>query len=354
MPLFWQEGDALFVYAHGYVSPTEPVGIPEDQMSIGGVSIDTIVNLLGYAFATTSYSTNGLAVQAGVGDLLDLVDIFVATKGTPGTVLLVGVSEGGLITALSVEQHPEVYDGGLAMCGPYGDFRYQVNYLGDFRAVFDYFFPGLMPGDPTDIPQWLMDTWDSHYATTIQPEIVDPANAGKVDQLLAVTGAAYDSADPATREETIERLLWYNVFATNDAVDKLGGQPFDNLDRVYSGSEDDAQLNLDIQRVGADPAALAEIEAQYQTTGQLTVPQVTLHTTADYLVPYWHARRYRGKTMHADNIALHEHRISEGYGHCTFTFTEVLDAFSRLVAMVDNPPPYRPVQRAYLPLVIVP
>jgi pimeloyl-ACP methyl ester carboxylesterase len=352
MPLLIPWNGDLFVYAHGYVSPTEPVGIPEDQMGLGGLSIDLIVNTLGYGFVTTSYSTNGLAVVPAMDDLLDVVDLFAAQVGTPDRIFLVGVSEGGLITSLSVEQHTEVYDGGLALCGPYGDFRYQVNYLGDFRAVFDYFFPGLMPGDPTDIPQWLMDTWDHYYATTIQPEILDPANAGKVDQLLAVTGAAYDAANPATREETVARLLWYNVFATNDAINKLGGQPFDNLARVYKGSEDDEQLNLGIQRVGADPAALAEIEAHYQTTGQLSVPVVTLHTTDDHLVPYWHALRYRGKTTHADNIALHEHRTSEGYGHCTFTLYEALNAFFQLVAMVDDPPPYRPAHRSYLSWVV--
>lgn len=352
MPAIVPWNGDLFVYAHGYVSPTEPVGIPEDQMGLGGLSIDLIVNALGYGFVTTSYSTNGLAVVPAIEDLLDVVDIFAATKGAPDRVFLVGVSEGGLITALSVEQHSDVYDGGLAMCGPYGDFAYQVNYLGDFRAVFDYFFPGLMPGDPTDIPGWLMDTWDSYYAATIRPEIEDLANAGKVDQLLAVTGAAFDPADPATREETIERLLWYNVFATNDAIDRLGGQPFDNVDRAYSGSDDDAQLNLGVQRVGADAAALAEIEAHYQTSGQLSVPVVTLHTTGDYLVPYWHARRYRGKTLHADNLALHEHRTAEGYGHCTFTLVEALGAFLRLVEMVDDPPPYRPVQRSFLPWAV--
>ena len=36
------------------------------------------------------------------------------------------------------------------MCGPVGDFAYQVDHIGDFRAVFDYFFPGLMAGQGLD------------------------------------------------------------------------------------------------------------------------------------------------------------------------------------------------------------
>ena len=81
------------------------------------------------------------------------------------------------------------------------------------------------------------------------------------------------------------------------------------------------------------------------------MPLVTLHTTGAPLVPYWHAILYRSKTMHADNLALHEHLTAERYGHCNFEAAEVLDAFNRLVDMVTNPPPYRPVNRSFLPLV---
>ena len=353
MPFFPPWNGDLVVFAHGYVSPTEPVGIPENQMTLpGGITLADIANSLGYAFATTSYSTNGLAVLEGIADLVDLVDIFTAAKGTPDTVYLIGGSEGGLITTLAVERHPDVFDGGLAMCGPYGDFGYQINHFGDFRVVFDYLFPGLIPGSPIDIPDWLMEQWDTHYETTIKPEIEDPANASLVEQLLSVTDAAYDAEDPSTKEGTIQGLLWYNVFATNDGMDKLGGQPFGNQDRVYAGSDDDAQLNQGVQRFSADQVALDEIAANYQTTGHLSVPLVTLHTTGDPLVPYWHTTLYRGKTIAADNIALHEHLEADRYGHCSFTPTEVLYAFTSLVNMVDDPPPYQPVSRSFLPLIM--
>lgn len=354
MPTFPSWNGDLLVYAHGYVSPTEPVGIPEDQLTLpDGTSIAEAANLMGFAFATTSYSTNGLAVLEGIADLVDLVDIFTVEKGTPNKVYLVGVSEGGLITTLAVEQHPDVFDGGLAMCGPYGDFGDQINYFGDFRVVFDYFFPGLMPGSPVDIPDDLIETWESeYYTTTIKPAIEDPANASLIGQLLNVANAPYDSADPSTKENTIERLLWYNVFATNDAIDKLGGQPFDNQDQVYTGSDDDAQLNQGVQRFSADQAALDEVAANYQTTGELGVPLVTLHTIGDPVVPYWHATRYRSKTIIADNIALHEHFEVDRYGHCSFESDEVLYAFSRMVDMVNNPPQYQPVNRLFLPLIM--
>jgi hypothetical protein len=346
----------LVVYAHGYVRPTEPVGIPEDQMILPGtgLSVSDIVTTLGYGFATTSYSTNGLAVRQGQADLADVVDIFTKEKGAPGRVYLVGVSEGGLITVLSVEGQPKVFDGGLAMCGPYGDFAYQINYMGDMRAVFDYFFPGLIPGSAVEIPEWLVTGWDAYYAASVLPELQKPSNSSKVNQLLRVTQTPYDPAQPDAWEEAIYDLLSYNVEGTNDARSKLGGQPFDNLARVYTGSADDARMNRDMQRYAADTAALAEIDDGYQASGGLVVPLVTLHTTGDHVVPVWHSPAYRAKTIAADNIALHEPRTVDRYGHCYFEATEVLGAFNRLVAMVDDPPPYRPVQRFFLPLLVKP
>jgi pimeloyl-ACP methyl ester carboxylesterase len=356
LPITWN-GD-LVVYAHGYVAPDRPVEIPEDQMSLPGfpLSVDEIVTSLGYGFATTSYYTNGLAVRPAIADLLDVVDIFSTTRGVPARVYLVGVSEGGLITTLSLERHPEVYDGGLAMCGPYGDFRFQTNHFGDFRVVFDYFFPDLMPGEPISIPTTLADQWKSGFFTqTIEPEITDPAHITRVNQLLNVTDVSPYEVLPPTSTASIEQLLWYNVFATNDAVRKLGGQPFDNADRRYTGSNDDDRLNdpeHGVERISADPAALDEIADHYQTTGELSVPLVTLHTTGDEVVPYRHATLYRGKTILADNIALHRHFEVDRHGHCNFQFDEILGGFITMVNLVTNPPPYQPVERVFLPSVV--
>ncbi len=352
MPETWN--NRLIVYAHGYVAPNRPVGIPEDQMRLPGsaFTVDQLVTGQGYAFATSSYSTNGLAIQPGIPDLLDVVTIFTAQKGTPEKVMLVGVSEGGAMTVLAVEQHPEIFDGGLAMCGPYGSFRNQINYFGDFRVLFDYFLPGVMPVSAIDVPAELLDTWETAYYTdTVQPVLTDAANTAKVDELLATAGVPFDQNDATTKVASIKDLLWYNVFATNDARAKLGGQPFDNLSRVYTGANDSATLNQQAARFTADQPALAALASGYETTGHLSRPLITLHTTGDPIVPYWQATQYRGKTIVADNMALHENIAVEAYGHCRFSTFAVLNAFARLVTLVDTPPTYQPVQRIYLPVI---
>jgi len=354
MPSGSWNGD-LVIYAHGYVPyNVEPLAIPENQLRLpNGTSLPELVNSLGFAFAATSYRTNGLAVKDGVEDLVELVDVFIytATHGVPNHIYLTGVSEGGLITTLAIEQRPDVFDGGLAACGPIGDFHKQIDYFGDFRVLFDYFFPNLLQGDPISVPQSLIDNWPTYYATTIRPAILDPASADKVDQLLRVSNAPYISGVTSTIETSIYDALMYNVLATNDGIAKLGGQPFDNQGRVYTGSNDDAHLNLTVRRFSADQAALDEIEAHYQTTGQLTVPLVTLHTTLDQQVPYWHEPLYRVKVILNDSLALHQHNEVFRYGHCYFEAGEVLVAFLQLVSMVIEPPEPFPSPRQFLPMM---
>ena len=348
MPVFPPWNGDLFVYAHGYVPATAPVAIPEDQLYLpDGTYIPDAANILGYAFATTSYSVNGLAIKQGLADLTDLVSIFRASHPTLKRVILVGVSEGGLITTLATEQSPNVYSGGLAACGPIGDFRGQISYVGDFRVVFDYFFPGLIPGTPVDVPPALIATWSTYYTTTVVPVLMAPSSAISVTQLMNVTGVPYDPGDPATIAAGISTELWYSVQATNDAAAKLGGQPLDNLSRVYSGSLDDVALNAGVQRFSASPAALTEIQAYYQTAGRPLVPLVTAHTTKDQTVPFWHETLYRAKVVANNRTPRHDLIALDRFGHCNFTLAEMMQALQLLQTRVNDPPKW-PV---HLPLI---
>jgi pimeloyl-ACP methyl ester carboxylesterase len=326
---------ALVIYAHGYVAFNEPVGIPENHLVLpDGTSIPDIMNGLGFAFATSSYSTNGLAMREGVEDVRDLVDIFRARHGEPRRVYLGGASEGGLVTALALERFPEAFDGGLAACGPVGSFRQQVNYMGDFRVVFDYFFPDVLPGTFIDIPQEVIDNWEAVYEPAVASALAAEPRAA--DQLLRVTRVPTDRRDPDSAIDTMVNVLWYNVFGANDAATKLGGQPFDNSRRIYLGSRNDFRLNRRIERYEADAAAVEEINTHYETSGQLASPLVSLHTTGDPVVPYWHAMLYRAKALSGPSPLLYSNIPIVRYGHCNFKISEVLAAFALLVLKVTG------------------
>src|SRR5262249_4054436 len=73
----------LVVWAHGFQHAGTPVSIPEDQLCINGFCLPDLVNSLGFAFATNSYSKTGLAIRQGQADTVDLVNIFSMKKGKP-------------------------------------------------------------------------------------------------------------------------------------------------------------------------------------------------------------------------------------------------------------------------------
>ncbi|MEO8592211.1 MAG: hypothetical protein ABI759_02720 [Candidatus Solibacter sp.] len=318
----------LVVFAHGYVDATQPVAIPEAHLTLpDGSSVPGLINSLGYAFAVSSFRANGLAVQPAIDDLRDLVDIFHRTVGPTSRVYVTGVSEGGLIAALSLERWPQVYNAGLAACGPIGDFTSQVNYILDFRIVFDYLFPGVLPGSPIAVPQDVIANWDSVYLPKVTAAVAKNPQAAQT--LLRVTWAA-GADNPADTLTTVQTLLWYAIFTTNDATQKLAGSPYDNRTRFYFGSSNDWDLNARVQRFAANPAALANLQP-YQTSGKLQHPLITLHNTADQIVPYGHEFGYWSKTTAAGASSSFIGLPAFRYGHCNFQAWEVLLGFALMV-----------------------
>ncbi|HYI93488.1 MAG TPA: hypothetical protein VEX68_08090 [Bryobacteraceae bacterium] len=325
----------LVIYAHGYVDAFKPVTIPEDQLALpDGVAIPELINKLGFAFATTSYSRTGLAILEGVRDVRDLVHVFAAHYGNPQRIYLVGPSEGGLVTAKSMETYPGLYAGGVAACGPVGNFQAQINYMGDFRVLFNYYFPGVIPGSVTQIPQSVIDSW----STTIEPTVREAVrnNPGAAAQLIRVAGVSI--LKTSDTEDAIVRLAWYSVFATNDARQQLEGQPFDNIGRWYWGSNNDFLLNLTVERLAADSRALTVMQ-NYETTGRLSAPLVTIHTTADPVIPYWHEWWYGAKVAWAGSGRLLSGLPVTRFGHCQFNAAEVLLSFGVMLLQSGLQPP---------------
>ena len=318
----------LVVYAHGYVAADAPLAIPNDQ--IQGQSIAQVVTGLGYGYATTSYRANGLVADEAVEDVSQLVDE-VRRRFTPdpSRSFVVGVSEGGLVAALAAERRPDLFDGALAACGPVGDFGGQIDYLGDFRVLFDYFFPGVIPGGPVDVPDTVRAQWSSVFAPKVSAAL--QADDQATLELLTVAGAPHTAADLPFATSTALDILWYDVFALPDARQRLGGQPYDNVGRVYQGSSDDGALNAGVTRVAADAAARAGLDA-FETSGTLTVPVGTLHTTGDPVVPIAQETRYAGKVAAAGATSLLSQQTPDRYGHCAFTGAEVLQAFGAVTA----------------------
>ena len=151
----------------------------------------------------------------------------------------------------------------------------------------------------------------------------------KVNGKMAFDG---DGMRLTTVEESVQDVLRYAVVNLKDAEQTLGGFPYGNANRVYTGSDDDTLLNQLIPRYQADPAALAEMQSFYNTSGVLDRPLITMHTTLDQQVPYTHEYLYILKTIDSGAfLTRHLNRRIERYGHCNFTVSEAL---SGLVLML--------------------
>jgi len=327
----------LVIYAHVYTPVTTQLGFQNLVLPDGSYLPDLVLGQ-GYAFATTSYRWNGLAILEGVEDIRELAALFpqVNNGQTANHTYLTGVSEGALITTLLVEQSPDRFSGGLAACGPIGSFRRQINYFGDFRVLFDYFFPGVLPGSPLEVPEEVIEDWEGTYVPRIKQALANRplAAAQLMTTFIRSSGAPIDLLNPATWKPATVNLLWYNVFATNDARDKLGGNPFDNHNRRYTGSANDRLLNQQVERFRADEVALKNL-APYETSGRVRLPLVTLHTTGDEVIPYWQQRRYLAKAQTSGKGRVTPIPIPR-YGHCNFRREEVLAAFNLLVWQVNR------------------
>ena len=139
-----------------------------------------------------------------------------------------------------------------------------------------------------------------------------------------------DRGEVHPRRALVQRLRHQRL------IEKLGGQPFDNTRRLYFGTSNDFLLNLFVTRLHADPAALAEMRARYDTTGRLSRPLVTLHTSRDQQVPVWHQDLYTLKAIARSSASQLIPIRVDRYGHCNFTAAEVLVSFALMVFKAEG------------------
>lgn len=332
LPAQWN--GSLVVYAHGFVPTLLPLSLPAEY-----VQFSTLAKSAHFAFATTSYPSNGMCIPEALSDLQDLVAEFRQQYPQTQKVFLIGASMGGLIAAQAAEEHPETFDGVLAMCGVYGSYPVEAGHISDFRIVFDYFFPGVLPGDARSVPLSLMVQWQDLYMPNLMTTFTDPANSEKVRQLLTVTKLPVDKTDPASVVSAMIQVLAMQVFATEDVKSRLGGYPYGNSRKWYCGSDNDRNLNAGVQRFPVDYAAVRAANSHFGTTGRLKMPLVSLHGTGDNLVPITQQRLYRHKIICAHTSALYHGISVQSYGHCRFAEQDLLSAFSLLVTKVTGVAP---------------
>lgn len=322
----------LVIYAHGYVVPQAPLELPADELTLpDGTFVPDFFLTQGFAFATSSFHKNGVAIEQGVEDLNRLLQHFKSVVGPRSLqkVFTAGASEGGLIALMLLERYPGKYDAGLALCAPIGGSPDLIRYTYDFRVVFDYFFPTVFPFGATDVPEDAFIFWESVYVPRIVAALI--ADPFATAELFNVTQAAIDITDITSVVTTALGLLFYNIFGSNDQIATSGGIAYDNRSTTYGGSTNDAALNAQVERIEADGRARAYARRFYQPHGNLRRPLVTLHNTLDPVVPFQHEVDYSSLVAKKRKSAFLSVLPVSRYGHCNFTTQELVQALSLMV-----------------------
>ncbi|WP_404329982.1 hypothetical protein [Mesobacillus maritimus] len=295
----------------------------------------------GYAWAASSYSTNGYDVTQGVKDTHALGSLFNGKVGKPSRTYVTGHSMGGHITAVLAEQYSNSYDGALPMCGVTGDTE-----LFDFFTDYNVVAQSLAGIEKEDQKTIL----DAEYAEITVPNI---------KQNLGINGKLTDEGQDlkaVTMNLTGgQRPLFETAFATykNFLFDQLppqgdygvaAGNVVNTTDSVYQFDEDmsslsdeEIALNDAVVRVVSDPQTKQQgLTGVPKVNGAHKIPMVSMHNVGDLFVPF-HMQQLHAERAEANgNEELLVTRVIRAVGHCDFNADEESEAFADLAKWVEE------------------
>jgi hypothetical protein len=330
IPANWNH--ALIVYFHGY---SEGVF----QYHADGPLNEQTQPLFerGYAVIQSAYSTSGWALAEAYPETEQLRQYFLKKYGAPATgkkaarqmeTIVAGGSMGGALVVAELELNPKPFAGGLDVCGSVGptDLAFQRRFA--WRAAFDFYFPNLLPPLVPSPPGFE----ESH---ALRVRVIDAlkANPAAATAMRGLTGLHTD-------RDLADDMVYF-TFVVSDMQHRAAGNPFDNRDFLYTGTNPtstatDNALNDGVRRYAADPRAREYLLHHYTPTGRLSRPMLALHTTYDPRIP--------GNTLtfYAEQVAIagFSDNLVQQYvhrdGHCAFSSEEVGRTFDELIQWIHT------------------
>lgn len=324
---------ALLLFSHGYArGPANPAH------NAPGEAVKPLLLAKGYALAGSSFASPGWALEDAVPDQLATLDAFAATVGKPKRILAWGASMGGLATLALIEGHPERFDGGLPLCGSVGGAIPMMNSA--FDAAFA--FKTLLAPDLK-----LVGGVDDRAVAERANAVVAEARKTPKGRARLKLVATLAQLPGATLDDQLKSFVMGVFFPRADQEQRAGGVFSWNTGVDYrrqvkaSGKRGEvvaayakAGLDLDTDlatlnaapRQGADPRAVAYLTANYVTTGAITKPVLSLHTTDDPLTSSANEGSYGAKVAARGKAALLRQVFVARTGHCNFQPDELVAA----------------------------
>lgn len=330
-PANWN-GD-LVIYAHGFIPAYLPVALPTNDYT--EAIRDSLLND-GYAVAYSSYASNGFAVKDGISDTRALSGLFRDRLGNPRHTFLVAHSLGGLIAVALAERYPRSYDGAVTFSGVMGGSRRELAYVANVRILFDYFYPGVLPGDLLHLP----------VGTDLQHDVIDPAAAAMTahpEGAFAISQIKQTPVPFASGPELVGSIVQALVLHTlelGDLLQRTGGESFfENDHTVYDGPLPAPllqDLNARVARYEMPESAEQFLRRNYEPTGELEFPLLALHTTRDPTVPIFNETLFAERVHAAGRANFLTQRTDDRYGHVGFTPDQIMAAFREMVDLSEK------------------
>ena len=390
VPEEWNGG--LFIYAHGYSADRRTiVPYPSDltPANIGSrlEGADRILQLplaFGYAVGTTTYRSVGWAVADAVKDVENIRRRFVRRYGQPGSTYVWGHSEGGMVTQAVAELASRHYDGALPFCAPGAGARRNFNGAFDLRVAYEYVCGGV-PGaqllcnvcsggrarclEDTDCPagetcaalepappveQGLTRACTEFLLAHPEKVHEEPLGGDFVGRALrACFGSDASTPEAAARKDLYRRAtglapdflnmdLFFASLAMGEVVHRRTGgrSPWGNVGVDYVAPaltpEETAAFNAGLIRVQAKAPAVRYMRRFFEPRGRTRARVLTLHALDDGLVLVQNEQKYRQAFAAAGRSDQLVQLFTPTGGHCVFSASEHLAAFSSLVGWVER------------------
>ncbi len=331
----------LVIWAHGYFG----TGL---ELEVENHPLRPLLISQGYAWAASSYSRNDYDVATGVQDTHALTRRFNGIVGRPDRIYISGASMGGHITAVAVEQYPNTYDGALAICGALADFE-QFDYLMDFNVAAQQIGIGssAFPVEPVSYLFGVVPTIKANLEPFpgAWPFVLNSSGENLKNLVELRTGGVrpnYDLGFVFWNAPFLDDFL-FQLGTLGNTIIRSPGIAVDNYDVVYQFdsdptlSPDEIAFNDGVFRQMADPQArnsngLAQLPV---TTGDLSVPMITVHNLGDLFVPVLNEIEYARRVAEHGNSEFLVQRAVRGVGHCDITPLEFSTAFVDLVIWTE-------------------
>lgn len=362
LPARWN--GTLFLYSHGYVAP--------GGANPANTAPDALVSWMlagGYALAASSYSSTGWAVEDAIRDQTALLDYFDQHVAKPKRVIAIGGSLGGMITAALVQVHPDRFAGALALCGVLSGGVPTWNTALDAAYAFKTL---LAPQSALQLVNVKDPAANLQLARSL---LASAATTHAAQARVALIAALTDlpgwflptQPEPAPTDYAAQaagQLQWESrvdfpfAFAYRAEIEKrAGGNVSWNAGVDYarqlsvSADRDEVaalyhaaglDLNADLRTLNAgaqifpDPRAVSYLERYVTYDGALSVPVLTVHTTADGLVVPENETAYANAVRAAGKQDLLRQLFVHRAGHCAFTPAEVITAIRSLLNRLDG------------------